>query len=45
MNIKTVTTEKQKRIARYAKAMGHPIPMYVLETHESNSYWSKKKFE
>ncbi|TFH38363.1 MAG: ArsR family transcriptional regulator [Bacteroidia bacterium] len=24
-------TEKQKRIARYAKAMGHPIRMYVLE--------------
>ena len=31
MNIKTVTTDKQKRIARYAKAMGHPIRMYVLE--------------
>jgi ArsR family transcriptional regulator len=24
-------TEKQKKIARYAKAMGHPIRMYVLE--------------
>lgn len=31
MTIKTVTTEKQKRTARYAKAMGHPIRMYVLE--------------
>jgi len=31
MSIKTVTTEKQKRIARYAKAMGHPVRMYVLE--------------
>ena len=31
MNIKTVTTDKQKRMARYAKAMGHPIRMYVLE--------------
>jgi len=24
-------TDKQKRIARYAKAMGHPIRLYVLE--------------
>lgn len=24
-------TEKQQRIARYAKAMGHPIRVYVLE--------------
>ena len=24
-------TEKQKRIARYAKAMGHPIRIYILE--------------
>ncbi|MDO9512946.1 MAG: metalloregulator ArsR/SmtB family transcription factor [Bacteroidales bacterium] len=31
MNIKTVTTEKQQRTARYAKAMGHPVRMYVLE--------------
>lgn len=28
---KEVITEKQKRAARYAKAMGHPIRMYVLE--------------
>lgn len=28
---KEVPTEKQKKIARYAKAMGHPIRMYVLE--------------
>ena len=28
---KEVITEKQKKIARYAKAMGHPIRMYVLE--------------
>jgi DNA-binding transcriptional ArsR family regulator len=28
---KEVYTEKQKRLARYAKAMGHPIRMYVLE--------------
>lgn len=24
-------TEVQKRVARYAKAMGHPIRMYILE--------------
>jgi len=28
---KEVLTEKQKKIARYAKAMGHPIRIYVLE--------------
>ncbi|HAF30702.1 MAG TPA: transcriptional regulator [Bacteroidales bacterium] len=26
-----VITDKQKRLARYAKAMGHPIRLYVLE--------------
>lgn len=26
-----VLTDNQKKIARYAKAMGHPIRMYVLE--------------
>ncbi|MCL3779451.1 ArsR family transcriptional regulator [Prolixibacteraceae bacterium JC049] len=31
MNIKSVTTEKQQRIARYAKAMGHPVRVYVLD--------------
>jgi len=31
VNIKTVTTEKQQKVARYAKAMGHPARMYVLE--------------
>ncbi len=25
-------TEKQKRLARYAKALGHPIRVYVLDT-------------
>lgn len=24
-------TEEQKKVARYAKAMGHPIRMYILE--------------
>lgn len=28
---KEVITEKQKKIARYAKALGHPIRVYVLE--------------
>ena len=31
MSIKLATTKEQQRIARYAKAMGHPIRMYVLE--------------
>lgn len=32
MSDKQVITEEQKKIARYAKAMGHPIRMYVLES-------------
>jgi ArsR family transcriptional regulator len=28
---KEVITQEQKKIARYAKAMGHPIRLYVLE--------------
>ncbi len=31
MTIDSVTSEKQQRAARYAKAMGHPVRMYVLE--------------
>jgi len=31
MNKEEVLTEEQKNIARFAKAMGHPIRMYVLE--------------
>lgn len=31
MTQKEVLSEKQKKIARYAKAMGHPIRMHVLE--------------
>jgi ArsR family transcriptional regulator, arsenate/arsenite/antimonite-responsive transcriptional repressor len=27
-----IFTEKQKRLARYAKALGHPIRVYVMET-------------
>jgi len=29
--VKDNISENQKKIARYAKAMGHPIRMYVLE--------------
>ncbi len=32
-----IITEKQKKAARYAKAMGHPIRMYVLELLSSQS--------
>jgi DNA-binding transcriptional ArsR family regulator len=28
---KEIISEKQEKTARYAKAMGHPIRMYVLE--------------
>lgn len=31
MSIKLATSDEQQRIARYAKAMGHPIRMYVLQ--------------
>lgn len=31
MKKEEVLTENQKAIARFAKAMGHPIRMYVLE--------------
>jgi len=31
MDHKSVTTESQIKTARYAKAMGHPIRMYLLE--------------
>lgn len=37
MSIKTLTTEYQKRTARYAKAMGHPVRMYVLELLSNQS--------
>jgi len=29
--LKETITDEHKKIARYAKAMGHPIRMYVLE--------------
>ena len=31
MSKKSATTAEQQKIARFAKAMGHPIRMYVLE--------------
>jgi len=31
MKIKKVMTPDQKKAARYAKALGHPIRMYILE--------------
>jgi len=31
MRKETVTTIDQQKVARYAKAMGHPVRMYVLE--------------
>ncbi len=31
MNKKQLFTEEQKKAARYAKAMAHPVRMYVLE--------------
>ena len=32
MKVKEIITEDQKKFARYAKAMGHPIRMYILDT-------------
>lgn len=29
--MESIITDRQTRIARYAKAMGHPVRMYVLE--------------
>lgn len=31
MDKKEIISEKQEKAARYAKAMGHPIRLYVLE--------------
>ena len=32
MKVTEIITIDQKKFARYAKAMGHPIRMYILET-------------
>jgi len=37
MKVKEVITEDQKKFSRYAKAMGHPIRMYILETLSKQS--------
>lgn len=37
MSKNEILTEEQKKIARYAKAMGHPIRMYVLEVLSNQS--------
>lgn len=34
---KEVITGRQKKLARYAKALGHPVRMYVLEILSTNS--------
>lgn len=31
MSEKEIITEEQKKLARFAKAMGHPIRIYILE--------------
>lgn len=31
MKIKDVTSPQQQKAARYAKALGHPVRMYVME--------------
>ena len=35
--IEKIITDKQKKAARYAKAMGHPVRMYVLELLSNQS--------
>jgi len=37
MEIVEVITEEQKTIARFAKAMGHPIRLYVLDLLSNQS--------
>jgi len=37
MIVENVFTDKQEKIARYAKAMGHPVRMYVLELLSNQS--------
>ncbi len=36
-NSRNIITEEQKKAARYAKAMGHPIRMFVLELLSNQS--------
>jgi len=37
MIVKKIITEKQERAALYAKAMGHPIRLYILYTLSKQS--------
>lgn len=37
MTIENIISEKQKKMARYAKAMGHPIRLFILETLSKQS--------
>jgi predicted transcriptional regulator len=37
MSQKEIISEEQKKLARYAKAMGHPVRMYVLDLLTSQS--------
>lgn len=37
MKVQEIITEDQTKFARYAKAMGHPIRMYILETLSKQS--------
>lgn len=37
MSEKEVVSNEQKKIARYAKALGHPIRMYVMELLSNQS--------
>lgn len=37
MSHKEVLSDKQKKVARYAKAMGHPIRVYVLDLLSNQS--------
>ena len=37
MTEETVFTDKQRRVARYAKAMGHPVRVYVLDLLSNQS--------
>lgn len=35
--MKEIVTERHKRLARYAKALGHPVRVYVLEVLSKQS--------
>jgi len=37
MEVEKILTDKQQKAARYAKAMGHPVRVYVLELLSNQS--------